>query len=150
MWLKARDALGLSTRSKLDATTVRIADVTRTNVGGLSQDAQFEQVVNHIRRSHDNTYIVVDDRQSVVGMIRYDLLSDTFFDSSIDTLVRAEDLATPAGILIYPDSSISEAVEAFRVNGDDVLAVVSRDEQRRFLGVVRRSDLTELAIRIRG
>ncbi|MEM8733046.1 MAG: cation:proton antiporter [Planctomycetota bacterium] len=149
MWLKARDAVGLSAKKPVDVQKLKVADLLRSNVKGLSQTADFEQVVKHIRRSHDNTYVVLDSEQRVAGLIRYELLSDTFFDSSVDSLVRAEDLATPAKATVNPESSVSDLVDAFRICGDDVLAVVAPDGQNTFLGVVRRSDLTELAIRVR-
>ncbi|MEM7475565.1 MAG: cation:proton antiporter [Planctomycetota bacterium] len=149
MWIKATDALGVSRKKKVDPSTLRVSDLLRTNVKGLQQNADFEEIINYIRRSHDNTYVVVNAEQMVVGLIRYDLLSDTFFDSSLDSLVNAEDLCTPAGVVVHPDDRISEAVDAFRINGDDVLAVVSREATEVFVGIIRRSDLTELAIRIR-
>lgn len=148
MWTKAREALGMGSQRVKNVQDLRVSDLLRKNVKGVLQTADFEEVVNHIRRSHDNTYVVVDAQNRVVGLIRYELLSDTFFDSSIDSLVRAEDLSTPAGMVVFPDDSMGIAVDAFRSTGDDVLAVVSEESQQ-FLGVVRRSDLTELAIRIR-
>ena len=149
MWVKARDALGFSPKQQVDPSSLRVADLLRSNVKGLKQNADFDDVINYIRRSHDNTYVVVNHDDEVVGLIRYDLLSDTFFDSSLDFLVNAEDLSTPAGIMVHPQDVISDAVEAFRVSGDDVLAVVSDEEPQKFIGIIRRSDLTELAIRIR-
>lgn len=149
MWLKARNALGITARKPVDVQKLVAKDLLRTNVKGISQDADFEAVINHIRVSHDNTYVVVDAEQRVAGLIRYELLSDTFFDSSIDSLVRAEDLSTPTGAEVYPDSGVSELVEAFRLTSDDLIAVVTRETPHTYLGIVRRADLTELAIRVR-
>lgn len=149
MWLRGREALGLKSTSSVDIHTVEISSLLRASVGGIKQTADFDEVVSYIQRSHDNTYVVIDERECVVGLIRYSELSDTFFEASIHSLVRAEDLASPAGELLFPDEPFSRAVDAFRKTSDDVLAVVSRAETPRFLGVVRRGDITEMAIRFR-
>lgn len=149
MWMRGREALGLKPSKSVDVYTLSIRDLLRSNVKGLSQTADFDEVVSHIQRSHDNTYVVLDDEQQVVGLIRYSQLSDTFFDSSIDTLVRAEDLASPVGNVVFPEDPLAQAVDAFRECSDDVLAVVSSEEPHRYLGIIRRGDLTEIAIRFR-
>ena len=95
------------------------------------------------------TYVVVDDQQRVVGIIRYAALCDMFFDSSHEQLIRAEDLTSPAQYLVYVDDLLVVALEEFKRCPDDILAVVTREEPPRFVGVIRRSELTDLAIRIR-
>lgn len=149
MWARGREAIGFKPRSNVDIQSLKVRDLLRSNVKGLPQTADFDEVIEHIRRSHDNTYVVLDDQNQVVGCIRYALLSDTFFDASIDTLVRAEDLASPTEITLLPEDALSVAVEAFRSNSDDVLAVI-QPETREFMGILRRGDLTEIAIRSRG
>lgn len=149
MWLRAREALGLRAKKPPDVQNMNVLGLLRKNVRGISQSADFDEVVAYIQRSHDNTYIVVDKNRRVVGLIRYTQLSDIFFDSSVDKLVRAEDLSVPAHYMLHPDESLSHAADVFRRSGDDLLPVVSREEPRELLGIVRQSDLTELAIRFR-
>lgn len=149
MWMRGRDAVGLKPNKQVDLASMTVNDLLRRNVTGLKQTAHFDEVLTFIRRSHDNTYVVVDDVEHVVGVIRYTQLSDTFFDNSIDILVYAEDLTSPAHVLLRPNQPLSEAVEAFRTTGDDLLPVVANDESEKLLGILRRSDLTDLAIRIR-
>ncbi len=150
MWMRAREALGIRPKRQPNIQSLQVSSLLRSNVTGVPQTAEFDDVIQHIRRSQDNTYVVLDEQQRVVGLIQYLLLSDTFFDSSIDALVRAEDLATPASRLLRIDEPLSAAIEAFRSTVDDILPVVSADEQQRFLGVIRRGDVTDLAIRFRG
>ncbi len=147
MWMRTREALGVRPKHNPDMQSMQVSALLRGNVSGLAQTAEFDDVISYIRRSHDNTYVVVDDLQRVVGLIRYKLLSDTFFDASMDTLVRAEDLASPPSGILTPSDPLGLAVELFRTSADDILPVVSADDSRSFLGVVRRSDLTDLAMR---
>lgn len=149
MWLRSRDAVGLKPGKTPDIKALNVGNLLRQNVLGIHQTADFDEVIAYIRRSHDNTYVVVDNELRVVGIIRYAVLSDTFFDSSYDQLIRAEDLTSPAQYIVHPDDPLGVALDVFKHCTDDVLAVVSRDESRRFLGVIRRSELTDLAIRYR-
>ncbi|QDV28074.1 cation:proton antiporter domain-containing protein [Aureliella helgolandensis] len=149
MWHHGREALGLKQKQPPNVQNMVVRDLLRAGVTGLKQTANFDQVVNYIQRSHDNTYMVVNSQQQMVGVIRYNQLSDTFFDSSIDNLVRAEDLTSPIDLAVYPDEPLSRAAEVFRSSSDDVLPVISRDEPSRLLGVIRRGDLTSLAVRFR-
>lgn len=113
---------------------------------GIHQSADFDQVVDHIEHSHDNTYPVVDNRMTVVGVIRYPLLSDVMFDHSAAQLVRAEDLATGTDALLHPDEPASRAFELFQAETDDCIPVVTRNDPHQLLGVVRRSDIMHALI----
>ncbi len=113
---------------------------------GIPQSASFDDVVDHIEHSHDNTYPVVDDKMSVVGVIRYPLLSDVMFDHTAAQLVRAEDLVSKIDFLLHPDEPASRAFELFQAETDDCIPVVTRAEPHELLGVVRRSDVVHALI----
>ena len=148
MWHRGRDALGLKPKQSINLQAMTVGALVRKNVKGLQQSAHFDEVVAYIQHSHDNTYIVVDDHQQVAGVIRYNELSDTFFDSAIDILVYAEDLTSPTAAVLNPEQSLAEAIESFRIANDDVLPVVDA-QTHQLIGIVRRGDVTELAIRLR-
>lgn len=149
MLMRAREAVGLQPSKTLDLQNLQVKDLVRKNVKPITQRADFDEVIEYIRRSHDNTYVVVNDELHIVGLIRYALLSDTFFDASIDTLVCAEDLASPANEVLPVDAPLAAAVEAFRCGSDDVLPVVTKETPQRFVGILRRGDVTAVAIRFR-
>lgn len=148
MWVRAKEAVGLRAGKSVNVQSMKVGDLVRRNVGGLQQSAHFDEVVEFIRHSHDNTYIVVDTEHHVTGVIRYTELSDTFFDDSIDMLVYAEDLSSPIACVLDVQQPLSEAVSAFRQTSDDLLPVVAGDS-RELVGIIRRGDLTNLAIRLR-
>ena len=123
-----------------------VADLLRRNVQGIHESAGFDAVVAHIEHSHDNTYPVVNDELALVGLIRYALVSNALFDPMVGSLVRAEDLATPAIHVLHPEDPISRAVELFRLEADDCLPVVSPEAPHPLLGIVRRSDVMDVLI----
>ncbi|MGB7324645.1 MAG: cation:proton antiporter [Rubripirellula sp.] len=124
---------------------VKVSDLIR-KTSGIHQSANFDEVVDHIEHSHDNTYPVVDDKFSVVGVIRYPLLSDVMFDLSASTLVRAEDLISVSDVILHPDEPATRAFELFQAETDDCIPVVTRNEPSELLGVVRRSDVLHALI----
>jgi Kef-type K+ transport system membrane component KefB len=126
-------------------SNVMISNLIR-KTKGIHQSANLDEVVDHIEHSHDNTYPVVDDKMSVVGVIRYPLLSDVMFDHSASMLVRAEDLVSQTDVLLHPDEPASRAFELFQAETDDCIPVVTRGEPHELLGVVRRSDVVHAMI----
>jgi Kef-type K+ transport system membrane component KefB/CBS domain-containing protein len=141
-----RTAVDRSPSAELDpATKVKVRDLLRKTTG-IHQSDDFESVVAHIERSHDNTYPIVDDRMRVVGVIRYPLLSNVMFDNTVTKLIRAEDLATPCDSVLYPDDPATDAFALFQAETDDCIPVVTKDESQRLLGVVRRSDIMHALI----
>lgn len=124
-----------------------VGDIMRQNVSGILASAGFDDVIDFIEHSHDNTYPVVDAENSVVGQICYSRLSTTLFDRSVGDLVRAEDLATSVNDLLHTNDPASRALDLFRQGADDCIPVVSHDERRELRGVVRKSDVTNMLIR---
>ncbi len=129
------------------AEELTVASLIRSRVRGISQKAQFNEIISYIEHSHDNTFPVINQENQVVGIIRYPLLSEALFDPGVNKLVRAEDIATSVDRVAYPDESAADIFDFFQSSTDDCIPVVSRDEHRRMQGVVRRSDLRSLLIR---
>jgi Kef-type K+ transport system membrane component KefB len=140
-----RDAVRGTNASIQLESKVKVSNLIR-KTKGIHQSDNFDDVIGHIEHSHDNTYPVIDDRSTVVGVIRYPLLSDVMFDHSASQLVRAEDLASETTALLFPDEPATRAFELFQAETDDCIPVVSRSEPHELLGVVRRSDVMHALI----
>lgn len=146
IWYRLLAAFGYETDTRT-AADLTVADLMRQNVKGIAESASFDEVVDYIEHSRDNSYPVVDAEGQVVGVICYSRFSSVLFDRSAAALVCAEDLATAAMALLYPDDTASQALELFRNGTEDCIPVVSRDQQNKLVGVVRKSDVTNLLIR---
>jgi Kef-type K+ transport system membrane component KefB len=126
-----------------------VEQVMRRSIDGIAEDANFNEVIEYVEHSHDNTFPVLDKQLRVVGLIRFDLLNEAFFDPGRAALLCANDLATPPEVLLHPSQPISEVVELFKRTTDDCVPVVAETEPNVLVGTVRRSDLTNLLIRAR-
>lgn len=126
-------------------THLKIDSLVRP-VKGIPESADLDEVIDYIEHSHDNTYAVINTEGNVAGMISYPQLSNAMFDRSVNQLVRAEDLALPVDLVLYPDDTVAHALECFNNIADDCLPVVEKDSSHQFLGVLRRSDLMHLLV----
>ncbi|CAD74675.1 cation:proton antiporter domain-containing protein [Rhodopirellula baltica] len=140
---------GLLSKKQALSERMRVEQVMRRSVVGIAESADFNEVVHFVEHSHDNTFPVLDEDRCVVGLIRFDLLNQAFFDPHSDHLVRAGDLATPPEVLLHPAQPVRDAVELFRHTTDDCVPVVTDEPPHRLVATVRRSDLTSLLIRDR-
>ncbi len=121
-------------------TEVKVAKVMRQDVQAVSAGATFDQVIDHIEHSRDNTYPVLDQTGTLVGIIRYGDLQDVLFDPEANNLICAQDMAAPVDQVLYAEDSIADMRPSLQDGLDDCIFVITCDEERRLIGVVRRRE----------
>ncbi|MBN1589607.1 MAG: cation:proton antiporter [Pirellulales bacterium] len=147
VWNRLLLALGRNPWEDRQTADLTINELVRKRVNVVSQSATFDEVIDIIEHSRDSTYPVVGGSGELIGVIRYRELSNVLFDPSLGALVRAADVTTPPGATLFSDESASRACTLFAHTRDDCIPVVSRDEPRQLLGIVRRRDVLRLLIR---
>lgn len=140
-------SFGLLAEIDQPSDQILVEQLYRKNVKGISQTATFNEVISFIEHSHDNTFPVLGPQDEVVGVIRYQDLSNTLFDPKIGSLVRAADLANNLETVVYPDDSLAHVWSKFREDSYDCLPVVSREQPHRLLGVIRRWEILKYYIK---
>jgi CIC family chloride channel protein len=122
----------------LDGITV--AEVMQADTATLRESDSLKQAADAFARSRHHGLPVVDASGALVGVL------------TVTDLERAESGAegTPANVgttctrdlvLAYPDDTIAVALRRMAVRDIGRLPVVSRDDPRRLVGVLRRTDL---------
>ena len=147
VWNRAAMALGFDPwrgRSEADLT---VQHIMRKNIRFLLDSFTFDEVLAFIEHSRDNTFPVVNANRELVGSIRYRELSQALVDRTLSPLVRAADIATSTGKVLYPDDAVERASKLLKSSKDDCLPVVAREEPHQLLGIVRRRDVLRLLIR---
>lgn len=134
-------AFGFSPWESRAPEGITIDQVMRRNIKGVPASATFDEVIDYIEHSNDNSYAVVGDGGALVGIIRYEDLRDALFDPELGKLVRAEDLSVPCPYVLYTDDTLPKTREYLQAGADDCMFVISRDELPRLLGVVKRRDV---------
>jgi Kef-type K+ transport system membrane component KefB len=147
VWNHAVSALGFDPWRRWSNADLIVQQIMRKNIHLLLDSFTFDEVLAFIEHSRDNTYPVINANREVVGVIRYRELSQALADRSLGPLVRAADLATATGKVLYEDDTVQQARKLFHSSKDDCLPVVAREEPHQLLGIVRRRDVLRLLIR---
>ena len=69
-----------------------------------------------------------------------DLTAD-LYDSHLDTLVRAYDLACPAPYVIVAKDNLAQAVTLMETREDEIVAVLDNIQDRHVVGVLHKTDV---------
>jgi chloride channel protein, CIC family len=122
---------------------VLVREIATTDVVTLSADEPVEEVRDRIAArmpgSQHQGFPVVNPRGELVGVVtRRDLL-----DRDLEVIARVGELVSRAVVVIYADSSAREAADHMVHERVGRLPVVTRQEPRRVVGIVSRSDLLE-------
>lgn len=144
MSFRIMQSLGIDPLKGIVAERLDVNFVTARNVKPLLASAQFDQVLDHIEHSHDNTYPVVTDENILIGVIRYPDVRDVIFEPTLKTLVTAEDMAMPAKKVLKQSDTLGEAWRMLKDSRDDCIPVVTTAPPHLYLGVVRRRGLLRL------
>ena len=144
---RAISAMGYDPWKNRQNEELTVNELMRKKVASVSQSATFDEVIEAIEHSRDNTFPVTNSAGELAGVIRYRELSHVLFDPDLGSLVRAADLTTAAGRVLHPDDTIDRACDIFSSRKDDCIAVVTREKPHLFLGLVRRRDILRLLSR---
>lgn len=88
-----------------------------------------------------STLVVVDEDNRLVGPVSFADLKHVGLDPEIDLLLNAADVAHAAAPVLTPEESLERALAIMDVSGEDHLAVIDSQEDRRVIGIVHHKDV---------
>ena len=144
MAYRTMQSFGINPLQGGPADRLDVNRVTRRNVKPLLASAQFDEVLDYMEHSHDNTYPVVTDANELMGIIRYPDVRDVIFEPTAKMLVTAADLAVPARKVLKQNETLREAWHLLKGDLEDCVPVVTAEAPHQYVGVVRRRDLLRL------
>jgi CBS domain-containing protein len=132
VWEKTPEATAMS--------TLKVADILRTDVKLLPATTTFSQIVRTFLETRSLYLYIGDQAGRLLGVIDLHDVKSRFADPSLSDLVIAEDLVAeiPFATPLEPLTSVNEKLW-FRDLGQ--LPVVDSPDSRKFLGIVTRRDL---------
>lgn len=121
---------------------IRVAHIMRRNVGVLSHKAPFDEVVKRLGHSRFGAVPVVNERDELVGVVKYADVADTLFDPGLRHLVVAAEIATDDYLRTTPEDTLKTAMLALKSHPQATfLLVVARDDPVKLMGIVSHNDL---------
>ena len=138
-----RKALGISPLAAGELPEdLQVAHIMRRHVPILSHRAPFNEVVRALSHSRYDRMPVVNDRNELVGVIKYADITGTVFDPWLQDLVVAAEMASDAFLSLTPEDTVKTAVRALADHPQEThLLVVDKANPRRLVGIVSHNDL---------
>jgi chloride channel protein, CIC family len=122
------------------ASSLKVADVLRSDVRLLSRTLPLAEVLETFLRSRSLTLYVGDEEGKLLGAVTIHDVKEILADRSVEAIVIAEDLASEVPF-VTPDEPLTSVNEKLWFRDLGQLPVVDSASGRKFLGIVTRRDL---------
>jgi CIC family chloride channel protein len=113
-----------------------VADVMTQAVETVGPEVRLSQLRALLQRSRSGELFVVGEDQKLIGTITLADLSETAFDSAMDLLINASDVARRRPPVLLSDDHLETALNKMADSGESLIAVIDDKEHRRFLGAI--------------
>lgn len=120
---------------------VKVRDVMADDADAVRPAARMTEVRERLGASSYGTLFVVDDSGVLHGTITLADLAETAFDTELDVLINAEDVARLHPPVLDVAQDLGIAMRAMQTADEDHIAVVEDRASQRFLGVVHQRDV---------
>lgn len=129
---------------------LRVERFMRHTESSLARNATMGKILRFANSSPFNHFPVVDSKGQLVGIITLNDLSQIAYDKATAALVTAEDVATLSAeeSSLASDATLMEALQFFRTFDGNTAAVVETAAAPRFVGMVERTEVLNLARRL--
>jgi CIC family chloride channel protein len=144
-----RRGIDIHQREKADILSgITAGEAMSRNFPTVSPATPIAQLMDQIHHTGHHGFPVVDEDGNFCGCVTLEDVETAM--SKKNPSLTVDDIATKSPIVAYPDQSIHEALSQFR--GGDVgrIPVVSRDNPKKLLGVLRRHDIIRAYVKATG
>jgi len=121
--------------------TLTVRDVLAQDYERVPQETSVRQIKSMFQRLPHWTFVVVDAEERYVGTLSFADLKHIAFDSDLDHLVNARDIAHSHAPMLLPDETLEGALAVMDVSGEEHLAVIDNRQNRRVIGVIHHKDV---------
>ncbi len=136
---------GINVRAGKEVSILKsllVKDFMMRNVVPISENLPLNSLLTLIKESTYSYFPVLNSKEQLVGIvslrdIRHVLLEDTLMD-----LVIARDIMTEGVITLTSDQNLYDAMGRFESRDIGELPVVDKDNPRKIVGMLRRTDVT--------
>ena len=116
---------------------IKVRDAMARNFKTLSADASLQEAVTLFQQTGKHGFPVTDQEGLLYGMVTISDLANNL--KQYDEKTTVGDIATKSPFVAYPDQTLDKVLRA-TTNEYGRIPVVSRDNHRQILGLLRRRD----------
>ena len=121
---------------------VRVDEVMTTQIDTVPAMMSLPALAQAFERTHHHGFPVLDDKGDLYGIVSIQDLDRALAGNQIDQLTVG-DITTNKLVTVYPDEPMWAALKRMAPRDLSRLPVVDRENPRRLLGIIRRSDLVK-------
>ena len=121
--------------------TLTVRDVLAKDFDKIPERTSIAEIKTMFSRLPHGNFVVVDNDDKLIGTISFADLKHIAFDSSLDSLINARDVAHTQAPAPQPDDTLEEVLAIMDVSGEEHLAVIAAPDNRTVLGIVHHSDV---------
>lgn len=125
----------------LKSHTVR--EVMDEEFSTIAASTQLPEILRKVEESDDTYFVVIGRKGQLKGVFTLQDLRSILSHPELNELVVAQDLAPSYTTVIHPDVDLDEANRIFGYKGLTMIPVVSRIDDGKVIGVLRRDKLID-------
>jgi CIC family chloride channel protein len=122
--------------------THTVAEVMRSDFHTIPISLPLPEILHALESTAESDFMVVDADGLLVGLVGYQEIRTVLTITGIEQLVIASDIMRPVRQVLHPDDLLTEAWDLFRPDEVGAVPVVTREHDRRIIGIVTRKNIT--------
>lgn len=131
--LSGKLKLSIEDRDKYLLSKLDLTDLIETSFLAVKPDDHLRDLVNTISQSRRNTFPVVTDEGTLVGLVHLDNVRETIFNHDLYDKVLVKELMLPAAATISPSDSLYAVLKKFDETNQWNLPIIDKGKYIGFL-----------------
>ncbi|MCK4632342.1 MAG: chloride channel protein, partial [candidate division Zixibacteria bacterium] len=135
---------GIDIRGGKDINILRshmVGEIMDRNYATIPSHMSLAHIFHEVEHSQESYFVVVDPENRFQGVISLQDIRSLLSQHTLDYLVIAQDLVRPDTLVIKIDDTLEYANDIFGSRDYRLLPVIDPADERKVIGVVRRSEL---------
>ena len=131
-------------RRRDPALTTAVRRVMKREFVRLRADDNLASILDTFSNTPDESFAVVDENENLVGVISVNDLRGVLNMGDVGEAIIAADAADNNPRVLYPDSTVTEALAIFTTSQTSGIPVLANHNSRRVVGMIGRGDLLQV------
>lgn len=120
---------------------ISVEEIMRTDPILIRDDMSFYDLMHFIPQTKHNNFPVVNAEGKLVGVLLFEEIREFVFEEGLEDIVVAGEVCEKSVPIIFPSSSLADAIDNIGFKNVELLPVVDKDDHTKLLGIVTRRDI---------